>query len=167
MGLGGVHAILLANPGAVASSVAACRRAPKKPATIGRYLSTIALAHRGTNLENPWADQFVQLEIKGMYSLMSARQRQARALEWEHIKKLVGNAGKGIRADRGRALLTVAYDTLARLVELVQLDLEDFTSLPDGTGLVLIRRSKTDQAEEGNTAYLSLTTVRYLQLLFA
>jgi integrase/recombinase XerD len=35
--------------------------------------------------------------------------------------------------------------------------------LPDGTGRVLIRRSKTDQAGEGNTAYLARGTVRLLQ----
>jgi hypothetical protein len=41
----------------------------------------------------------------------------------------------------------------------VALDPEDFTFLPDGTGRVLIRRSKTDQAGEGNTAYLARETV--------
>ena len=34
--------------------------------------------------------------------------------------------------------------------------------LPDGAGQVLIRRSKTDRSEEGNTAYLSRETVRQL-----
>jgi integrase len=155
---------LPATPETVASFVDACRLAPKKPATIRRYLSTIALAHRVANLTNPCADEFVQLEIKGMYNLMSARQRQAKALGREHIKKFIDNAGKGIRADRERALLTVAYDTMARRAELVALDLEDFTFWPDGTGRVLIRRSKTDQAGEGNTAYLARETVRLLQI---
>jgi hypothetical protein len=38
---------------------------------------------------------------------------------------------------------------MARRGELVALDLENFTFWPDGTGRVLIRRSKTDQAGEG------------------
>jgi hypothetical protein len=46
----------------------------------------------------------------------------------------------------------------------VALDPEDFTFLPDGTGRVLIRRSKTDQAGEGNTAYLARETVRLPQV---
>ena len=80
---------------------------------------------------------------------MSARRRQAKG---------------GIRADRERALLTVAYDTMARRSELVALYLEDFTFLPDWTGRALIRRSKTDQAGEGNTAYLGRHTVWLLQV---
>jgi integrase len=147
----------------VASFVDACRLEGKKPATIRRYLSTIALAHRVANLANPCSDEFVQLEIKGLYNVMSARQRQAKALGMEHIKKFIETAGEGIRADREKALLTVAYDTMARRAELVALDIDDITFLPDGTGRVLIRRSKTDQAGEGNTAYLARGTVRMLR----
>lgn len=95
---------------------------------------------------------------------MSARQRQAKALGWEHIKKFIETAGEGTRPDRERALLTVAYDTMARRAELVALSIEDFTFLPDGTGRVLIRRSKTDQAGEGNSAYLARDTVRWLHI---
>ncbi len=52
---------------------------------------------------------------------------------------------------------------MARRAELVALDADDITLLPDATGRVLIRRSKTDQAGEGNTAYLARATVRLLQ----
>ncbi len=154
---------LPATPSVVASFVDACRLEGKKPATIRRYLSTIALAHRVANLPNPCSDEFVQLEIKGLYNVMSARQRQAKALGWEQIGKFIDTAGEGIRAVREKALLTVAYDTMARRAELVALDVDDFTFLPDGTGRVLIRRSKTDQVGEGNTAYLARGTVRLLQ----
>ena len=34
--------------------------------------------------------------------------------------------------------------------------------MPNGTGTIVIRRSKTDQAGEGATAYLSRETVRWL-----
>jgi integrase len=154
---------LPAKPETVASFVDACRLSGKKPATIRRYLSTIALAHRVANLANPCSDEFVQLEIKGLYNVMSARQRQAKALGWEQISKFIETSGEGIRADREKALLTVAYDTMARRAELVALDVDDISFLPDGTGRVLIRRSKTDQAGEGNTAYLARGTVRLLK----
>ncbi len=157
---------LPASPETVAGFIEACRLASKKPATIQRYLSTIALAHRVAKLENPCTDEAVQLGLKGLYNVLSARQRQARALGWAEIKKFIDTAGKGIRADRERALLCVAYDTMARRSELVALDLDDFDLLPDGTGRALIRRSKTDQAGEGNTAYLSRETVRCLKIWF-
>jgi integrase len=61
---------------------------------------------------------------------MSARQRQAKALGWEPIKKFIETAGEGVRADRERALLTVAYDTMPRRAEFAALDLEDLTFWP-------------------------------------
>jgi len=64
----------------------------------------------------------------------SARQAQARALGWKEIKEFIGSAGEGIRADRERALLCVAYETLARRGELVALELRDIEFWPNGTG---------------------------------
>ena len=58
---------LPATPDTVAAFVAYCRDAGKKPATVRRYLSTIALAHRVAKLMNPCEDEAVQLEIKGLY----------------------------------------------------------------------------------------------------
>jgi integrase len=57
----------------------------------------------------------------------------------------------------------VAYDTMARRSELVALNLGDVTFLEDGSGRALIKRSKTDQAGVGHTAYLAPATVRYLK----
>lgn len=113
---------------------------------------------------NPCDDEAVRLEIKGLTNAVSVRQRQARALGWAEIKKFLETAGQSLPAARERALLCVAYDTMGRRSELIALDLDDLDFLPDGTGRALIRRSKTDQAGEGNTSYLSRTTVRYLKL---
>jgi integrase len=154
---------LPASPDTVAAFVEACRIEGKKPATIQRHLSTIALAHRVAKLDNPCAEEPVQLVLKGLYNAVSARQRQARGLGWTEIERFLKSAGESLPATRERALLCVAYDTMARRSELVALDLDDFDFLPDGTGRVLIRRSKTDQAGEGNAAYLSRTTVRHLK----
>jgi integrase len=155
---------LPAAPETVAMFVAQCRIENKKPATVRRYLSTISLAHRVAKLFSPCAEEAVQLEIKGLYNALSARQRQAKALGWAEIKCFLETAGESLPATRERALVCVAYDTMARRSELVAFDVEDFDFLPDGTGRALIRRSKTDQVGEGNTAYLSRTTVRYLKL---
>jgi integrase len=79
----------------------------------------------------------------------SARQAQARALGWNEIKEFIGSAGKGLRADRERAMLCVAYETLARREELVALELRDIEFWPNGTGQALIRRGKTDAGGAG------------------
>jgi integrase len=146
----------------VAAFVTHCREAGKKPATVRRYLSTIAVAHRVAKLVNPIQDESVSLELRRLDQAVTVRQRQARALGWEQIKRFLETAGESLPATRERALICVAYDTMARRSELIALDVDDIQLLPDGTGRALIRRSKTDQVGEGNTAYLSRTTIRYL-----
>ena len=105
----------------------------------------------------------MRLALKEMNRVQPARQRQARPLGWSEIKQFLETAGEGIRADRERALLCVAYDTMARRSELVALNLEDLAFSKDGTGTALIRRSKTDQAGEGAQAYLARETVKHLK----
>jgi integrase len=155
---------LPASPETIAAFVASCRESAKRPATVQRHLSTIALVHRVAKLMNPCDDEAVRLELKAFTNAVGVRQRQARALGWEHIKQFLDTAGESLPATRERALICVAYDTMARRSELVAFDVDDLDFLPDGTGRALIRRSKTDQVGEGNTAYLSRTTVRYLKL---
>jgi integrase len=154
---------LPASPHTVRAYVQHCMAAVKKPATIQRYLATIARAHLAADLLSPCASEPVRLAMKEMNRAQPARQRQARPLGWAEIKQFLETAGKGIRADRERALLCVAYDTMARRSELIALNLEDLTFAADGTATALIRRSKTDQAGEGAQAYLSRETVRHLQ----
>jgi integrase len=154
---------LPAAPSTVAAYIGYCGEQGKKPATVRRYLATIATAHRAGKLSNPNDDEDVKLALKGLYNRSPKRQRQAKALGWHEIKRFLITAGDNIRATRERALIAVAYDSMARRSELVAMDVEDFGFMEDGSGRVIIRRSKTDQAGEGSLAYLSPDTVGYLQ----
>ena len=154
---------LPASPKTVAAFIEACGEAGKKPATVRRYLATIACAHRAAKILNPNDDEDVKLALKGLYNKSPMRQRQAKAMGWHEIKRFLITAGDGIRADRERALLSVGYDTMARRSELVALDVEDFSWMDDVSVRALIRRSKTDQAGKGSVAYLSPDTVAYLK----
>src|SRR6202453_587551 len=100
-------------------------KAGKKPATVRRYIATIGRAHVGAGLLNPCSGEAVRLGLKKMGRETSARQAQARALGWKEIKEFIGSAGQGLRGDRERAMLCVAYETLARRGELVALELQD------------------------------------------
>jgi integrase len=140
-----------------------CVKVAKKPATVRRYVATITRAHLAAGLTSPCASEPVRLALQEMGQKTSARQRQALALGWKEIKEFIETAGDGLRADRERALLCVAYDTMARRSELVALDLEDVTFMPNGSGTILIRRSKTDREGQGATGYLSRETVRLLR----
>jgi site-specific recombinase XerD len=154
---------LPAAPETVAAFIHHCKEAGKKPATVRRYLSTIARFHRAAQLFNPCSSDAVQLELKGMTNEVSARQRQAKAIGMAEIQEFLARAGTSMPATRERAMLCVAYDAMTRRSELIAIDVEDLKLLQDGTGRLLIRRSKTDQAGEGHVAYLSRQTVVYLK----
>jgi integrase len=139
-------------------------KAVKKPATIKRYVATIARVHIAAGLLNPCSSEAVRLGLKKMGRETSARQDQAHPLGWKDIKEFIESAGEGLRADRERAMLCVAYETLARRGELVALEVRDIDFHPDGTGQALIRRGKTDAEGQGRAAYLSRETVRWLKL---
>ena len=138
--------------------------AGKKPATIKRYVATIARVHIAAGLLNPCSSEAVRLGLKKMGRETSARQDQAHPLGWKDIKEFIESAGEGLRADRERAMLCVAYETLARRGELVALEVRDIDLRPDGTGHALIRRGKTDAEGQGRVAYLSRETVRWLKV---
>jgi integrase len=139
-------------------------KAGKKSATIKRYVATIARVHIAAGLLNPCSSDAVRLGLKKMGRETSARQDQAHPLGWKDIKEFIESAGDGLRADRERAMLCVAYETLARRGELVTLEVRDVDFHPDGTGQALIRRGKTDAEGQGRLAYLSRETVRWLKV---
>src|SRR5580692_12993148 len=113
-------------------------KAGKKPATVKRYVATIARVHIAAGLLNPCSSEAVRLGLKKMGRDTSARQDQAHPLGWKDIKEFIASAGEGLRADRERAMLCVAYETLARRGELVALGIKDIDLHPDGTGIALI-----------------------------
>jgi site-specific recombinase XerD len=152
-----------ADPKSIRSFIEHCVQQLKKPATIRRYVATIARAHIAAGLLSPCASEPVRLALKEMGRNTTSRQRQALALGWKEIKEFINSAGEGLRADRERALLCVAYDTMARRSELVAFNVEDVEFLPNGSGTLLIRRSKTDQVGEGSRAYLAGETVKWLK----
>lgn len=89
-------------------------------------------------------------------------QAQARALGLKEIKELIDSASEGVRADRERALLCVAYEALARRLELVALHVRDIEFSPSGTGQAPTRRGETDAEGRGRVAYLSSETIKWL-----
>jgi integrase len=158
------EAYLPADPKTIRAFIDDRVKAGKKPATIKRYVATIARVHIAAGLLNPCSSEAVRLGLKKMGRETSARQDQAHPLGWKHIKEFIQSAGEGLRADRERAMLCVAYETLARRGELVALEVRDLDFHPDGTGLAMIRRGKTDEEGQGRVAYLSRQTCRWLKI---
>ena len=151
---------LPAAPKTVRAFVFECLGKGKKPATVRRYVSTIGRAHRASGLKDPTASEEVKLSLKEMGRNVAGRQKQARGLMWGEIEVFLSIEPRNLRDIRDRALVAVAYDTMCRREELVSLRVEDLAEAGDGSGSVLIRRSKTDTTGEGATAYVSPLTMR-------
>ena len=154
---------LPADPKTIRAFIEDRAKAGKKPATVKRYVATIGRVHIAAGLLNPCSSEAVRLGLKKMGRETSARQDQAHPLGWKEIKEFIDGAGESLRADRERAMLCVAYETLARRGELVALEVRDIDFHPGGTGQALIRRGKTDAEGHGRAAYLSRETCRRLK----
>ena len=64
---------------------------------------------------------------------------------------------------RNRAMLLLGYELLSRRSELVALRTADITRRPDGTRLVIVRRSKADPFGQGRLAFTSQETASRVQ----
>ena len=141
----------------------------KKPATVKRYLSSIARWHRIIDAQDPISNELVKLAVKGSNKTKSTVQDQAEPLNWSRLKRITDfhNETMSIKKNsilwiRDRAMLWLCYDLMTRRSELVNFNLENIGFKEDGTGHALIERSKTDQAGEGQYSYISKETLMYL-----
>lgn len=134
----------------------------KAPATIRRYVSSIATFHRAARLPNPCQDEVVRLALKRLHRARGRAQTQAAPLTRDLVDRMLAAAGSVVRDSRNRALLAVAYDSLCRRSELVAVQLADLEMAQHGEGTIKIRRSKTDQEGVGQVRYLAPDTMRHV-----
>ncbi len=133
----------------------------KKRSTIGRYINTIRLVHRGAQLADPTAYPLWKLEWEGVVKALARNRanaaRQAVPMRSSHVSQLLASLGESLMDLRDAALISLASDTLCREAELARLTLEDLK--PSGNGWsVDLRFSKTDQEGIGTTRYCSPDT---------
>ena len=131
----------------------------RAPATVRRYVASIAAANRATGSEEIAGSEAVRHALRNMHRRKGRRQAQAKGLTRTLLQRLLDAAGDTLIDARNRALLTVAYDTLLRRSELVALQAADIVVERDGAATVLVRRSKADPEGCGAQAYLAPDSV--------
>ena len=150
----------------VAETIAAFVDAMAKvraPATVRRYVASIAAAHRAIGLGKTARSEPVRRALQRMHRRKGRRQEQAKGLTGALRERLLEVPGDGLIDARNRALLAVAYDTLLRRGELVDLQVTDIVAEFDGSATVLVRRSKGNPEGRGATAYVARDSMALLR----
>ena len=131
----------------------------RAPATVRRYVASIAAAHaalgRGSTVRGP----AVRLALKRMHRRRGRRQKQAQGLTWGLRQRLLAAVGERPIDARNRALVAVAYDAMLRRSELSDVQVADIVEEIQGDASLLVRRGKTDPEGRGAAMYLAPDTV--------
>lgn len=128
-----------------------------KVSTIQRRLASIATAHREAVGDSPTDEKLVRSTMAGIRRTHGSSQRQAAPLTVTTLRRILASIRDHDKkssklspaALRDRALLLVGFSGGFRRNEISELLVEDLT-LVEGEGIVVVvRRSKTDAAAEG------------------
>ena len=140
----------------------------KAVATVRQARAAVVFAHRAAGWDSP-AGLAVRRALKGIGRRTGRPQRQAAPLSAEGLAAIRATAhlprplpsGRIESRDRARdraavdvALASVLRDGLLRISEAAALTWADVSRDKDGTGALLIRRSKTDPESVGKWVYL-------------
>lgn len=132
--------------------------AKRTKSTINRHLASIVWWCDHLDLDDPRRTRQMKLKIKKISTLSrtTGARGQTEAIRFEHLAKTLEVFSPDVPRDcQDVCLLFVAFETLCRRSELVKLQWRHFSSQDDGTGLMSIDSSKTDQTGEGEWQYLS------------
>ncbi|WP_419554204.1 tyrosine-type recombinase/integrase [Candidatus Poriferisodalis sp.] len=170
---------LPAEPALVAAYLAdRMERLGHKPATLRVAAAAIAYIHDTFGFENPCAHPDVKRTLKGATRIAGGAQKQAKGLTAEALDEIMATArrprvGRGGRREsahaadrRGRldiALVSLMRDAMLRVSEAAALTWGDIETELDGSGRLLIRRSKADPTGEGAVAFVSAQTMTALE----
>lgn len=164
---------LPATPATIVAYADTLADAGQKITSISRKLSSISIAHRLLGLESPCNSLAVRQALRGIRKERGVRRRQALGVRLGHteetgpsgitLQALLDACGDAPPELRDAALLSVAYDGGLRASEVIAIAVEDIDEQPDGSAVLHLPRSKTDQEGEGAYVYLSLDTVRRIR----
>ena len=158
-------------------------RAGLRAASIARQLATVALLHDiGGYAPSPTRDRVVAGEMKGLRKEEAlngrSRRRQAKPLRLKgDVSDIIADAPlplsvmslvttldvSTMAGARDRLLLLLGTDLGRRRSEYAAMNVGDVAHAGDGSGTILIRRSKTDQSGEGRVKYLAPQTMLALR----
>ncbi len=130
---------------------------PVSPGTIGLDVRVLVFRAKAMGDPDPYGvlSRAVMKRIRREGA--SRAKGSVKELRAADVAKLVAHCeGEyGLRGIRDAAIFSLLFDGLLRVGELAALEVSDLEDQDDGSGLLTIRRSKTDQNGEGATLFIS------------
>lgn len=123
--------------------------------TIETRLWGIAELHRSHFLPTPTTHRLVELALKGVKRKYGSVTKQAPPLGKKEILAAISKLGDTRIEKRDKALLWIATDSWCRASEICGFRVKDLQRQDDGSSLLFVSRSKTDQNGQGAYAFLS------------
>lgn len=139
------------------------------PSSASLAVAATRFRARMSGMESP-AGPMTARTLAGIRRSSENRGRgQVAGVTWEEADAVVDGAmDEGtLRGLRDAALIAVGSDALLRVGEMVAINIGDIEHDPDGSAVLQIRRSKTDQEGMGATCYLGYRTVEVLDAWLA
>lgn len=166
---------LPANEARLVAYIDHCEARQLKPATVSRRLSSLAVVHHLLGVPSLVGAGVVRDALRGLRRRAGVQQRQAGPLRFgdgigpEAVKGftlsvLLEACGGDVVGLRDAAILSLGYDAGLRVSELAAIKLEQMEGQEDGSALLALARSKTDQDGKGAFVWLSPDTMRRVAL---
>ena len=124
--------------GTLAMDLASDAPSIRRASTVTRWLASLSVLHRLANAADPTKDEDVKAVRRSVARGRLAQEQKA-PLHWSDVRKALATLGEELRDLRAKALLTVAYSTLARRAELMALHVSDMSFTGEGEGTVTLR----------------------------
>jgi integrase/recombinase XerD len=110
----------------------------RRATTVTRWLASLATLDRISDAPDPIRNEDVKAARRTMIRGRNTPEQKA-PLHWVDVQRALAELGDGPRDLRAKALIAVAYSTMARRAELVALRVEDISFGRDGDGTVTLR----------------------------
>ena len=127
--------------------------------TVRRKIGAVRFLHVMNNSENPTTTAEVKLAYRRVMRKNRRQPKRAAPITPKLLERLLETCGDDLEGLRDRALMLVAYESLARSGEIVAIQLGDIF-LDDNPAKLIIPRSKADIEGLGRWADLSPRAVR-------
>jgi len=120
------------------------------PGTLQVRLSAIGSMHRARKLDDPTKSEGIRLLMSGIRRAHGVAQRKAAPVTRDRLRAFVGMwTTRTLTGLRNRAMLLAGFAGAMRESELAKIEVQDIQWQDDGSAMILIRKSKTDQEGRG------------------